>query len=366
MNPTPAFVIVFTLAFSTTLGLMPLAIAWGERLNVVAVPGGRRQHRGRISKLGGVAVFFGFIIAAFAAQLLPIPRFDPYEIIRFAGLILGAIAVFILGLLDDLHELSPVQLGVGQILVAAIAVAFQIFIERFNNPFTGALTDPWPFLVTVVLSMGWIGIILNTVNFMDGLDGLAGGVGFITGAMLFINSAFVLQQTSVSLLMLALMGASLGFVCYNFHPARIFLGGGAYLLGYLISTLSIIGGAKMATVLLVLGLPLMDFAWQVFNRMRQGRNPMHGDRGHLHFRLQDLGYDQRKIVLTYYLFCACFGVLTLIVASQLFKFVAFTVMALLLIGGFALVSRAGQTQTRLSSPSESSSPASSPSSSSSG
>lgn len=351
MNPIPAYIIVFFLAFSITLALIPLTIKLGHRYKIVAIPGGRRKHLGHISKLGGVAVFFGFVIAASAAQFLPIPRFDSYEIIRFIGLIIGAIIIFVLGLLDDLYELSPVQLGIGQILAAAAAVAFQIFIERFNNPFTGQLTDPWPFLVTVVMSMAWLGIILNTVNFMDGLDGLAGGVAFITGAILFINSAFVLQQTSVSLLPLALMGASFGFVCYNFYPAKVFLGGGAYLLGYLIGTLSIIGGAKMATVLLVLGLPLMDFTWQVFNRMRQGRNPMHGDRGHIHFRLQDLGYDQRKIVLTYYVFCSFFGVVTLVTTSQLFKFIAFSVMVTLLMGGFALVSRAnpGQSSSSLSS-----------------
>lgn len=349
-----AFAIVFILAFVVSLTITPLAIKLGERLHIVAIPGGRRRHPGRISKLGGLGVFAGFAIAALAAQFLPIPRFDSMEIIRFGGLMLGVVFIFVIGLLDDIYELSPVQLGIAQIVAAAIAVVFQIFIETFNNPLTGQQTDPWPFAVTVVLSMGWLGIIINTVNFIDGLDGLAGGVAFICGAILFINSAFVLQQTSVSLLPLALMGASLGFLCFNFYPAKIFLGGGAYLVGYLIGTLSIIGGAKMATVLLVLGLPLMDFAWQVFNRMRQGRNPMHGDRGHIHFRLQDMGYAQRKIVLTYYLFCSFFGVLTLVTGSRLFKFVAFSVMVMLLVGGFALVSRASQSRSSASSISSSS------------
>ncbi|MBC8098718.1 MAG: undecaprenyl/decaprenyl-phosphate alpha-N-acetylglucosaminyl 1-phosphate transferase, partial [Armatimonadetes bacterium] len=186
------------------------------------------------------------------------------------------------------------------------------------------------------------------VNFLDGIDGLAAGVAFIASAMLFIHSAFVLQpaQTSVSLLPLALMGASLGFLLYNFYPARVFMGGGAYLLGYLVGALSIIGGAKMATILMVLGLPLLDFAWQVLNRMRQGRNPMHGDRGHLHFRLQDMGVDQRLIVLAYYTFCASFGVLTLVTTSQSFKFLAFGAMLVLVLIGFGLVA------SRASSPAQ--------------
>jgi UDP-GlcNAc:undecaprenyl-phosphate/decaprenyl-phosphate GlcNAc-1-phosphate transferase len=344
-----SFVIVFALAFSISLALVPLSIRLGHQFNIVALPGGRRKHTGKISKMGGVAIFGGFVIAAVAAQYLPIPRFDPYEIIRFTGLIIGAILIFVVGLLDDKFELNAVQLGVAQIATAGIAVGFQIFIETVNNPLSGQQTDPFPYLVTVTLSMFWLGVMMNTVNFMDGLDGLAAGVAFITGIMLFIHSAFILHQVSVSLLPLALAGASLGFLLYNFYPAKVFMGGGAYLLGYLVGTLSIIGGAKMATILLVMGLPLMDFAWQVVNRLRRGRNPMQGDRGHLHFRLQDMGIEQRKIVLTYYLFCAFFGVLTLTTTSQMFKFLAFGAMVILILLGFAFISVRTQAQSSSSS-----------------
>ncbi|MCU0496920.1 MAG: undecaprenyl/decaprenyl-phosphate alpha-N-acetylglucosaminyl 1-phosphate transferase [Anaerolineae bacterium] len=292
-----AFVIIFCLALSVSLAVMPISIALGHRWGIVAIPGGRRKHEGQISKLGGIAVFAGFMIAAMAAQFLPIPRFDPNELIRFTGLMLGAVLIFIVGLIDDKYELNALQLGVAQIFTAGIAVGFQIFIETVNNPLTAQQTDRFPFLVTVTLSMFWFGVMINTVNFLDGLDGLAGGVAFICSLMLFIHSAFILNQTSVSLLPLALMGASLGFLLYNFNPAKIFLGGGAYLLGYLIGALSIIGGAKMATILMVMGLPLMDFAWQVISRLRRGKNPMQGDRGHLHFRLLDLGYGQRSITM---------------------------------------------------------------------
>lgn len=345
-----AFIIVFALAFGVSLALVPLSIRLGHRFNLVAIPGGRRKHTGKISKLGGLAIFSGFIVAALAAQFLPIPRFDPYEIIRFTGLMLGACLIFVVGLLDDKFELNAVQLGVAQIMTAGIAVGFQIFIETVNNPLSGQQSDPFPYLVTVTLSMFWLGVMMNTVNFMDGLDGLAAGVAFITGLMLFIHSAFILHQISVSLLPLALAGASLGFLLYNFYPAKVFMGGGAYLLGYLVGTLSIIGGAKMATILMVMGLPLMDFAWQVVNRMRRGRNPMQGDRGHLHFRLQDMGIEQRKIVLTYYLFCAFFGVLTLTTTSQMFKFLAFGAMVILILLGFAFISVRTKRYTAINPP----------------
>ncbi|MFW5708747.1 MAG: glycosyltransferase family 4 protein [Chloroflexota bacterium] len=338
-----AFVIVFCAAFITTLLLVPLMIHLGERTGIVSRAGGRRTNEGdyrRVSKLGGVALFAGFTFAVIVAQYLNIPRFDSAEIIRVTGLLLGGMVIFVVGLLDDIYELNPVQLGIGQILAAGVAVFFQIFIEAVNNPFTGEQTG-WPYIITVTLSMFWLGLMMNTVNFMDGLDGLVGGVAFIAGGMLFLNSAFVLvpAQTSVSLLPLALMGSSLAFVLFNFYPARVFLGGGAMYLGFVLGALAIIGGAKMATILLVMGLPLMDLAWQVANRLRQGRNPMHGDRGHIHFRLLDLGYSQRQIVLVYYIFCAFFGLLTLVITSQLFKFLAFGVMVLLIGVGFAFVAR---------------------------
>ncbi len=338
------FLLVFGLALSVTLLLVPLADWLGRRFGVTSRYGGRRQSESdarRVSKLGGIALYGGFVSAVLAAQLLPVPRLDNYEIIRLSGLLIGGTVVFLVGLLDDIFELSPLQQFGGQFLGAAIAIVFQIFIEYFNNPFTGEQTAPWPFIVTVALSFFWLVGMMNTMNWLDGADGLAGGVTFIAGATLFINSAFRVEpaQTSVSLLHLALMGCTLGFVIYNFYPARIFMGGGATFLGYVLGALAIIGGAKMATILLVMGLPLLDSVWQVVTRVRQGRSPFSGDRGHLHFRLIDLGISQRQIVIGYYIFCAFFGVMTLVTTSRFFKFAALGVMALIVGGGFLLLNR---------------------------
>lgn len=337
-----AFLIVFWLAVTLVVLLTPAAIWLSHRLGAVTKPGGRRREASPMPRLGGLPVFIGFAAAALAAQWLPVPRLDDYEIIRFSGLLLGALVISIIGFLDDIFEFSWLPQYIGQILAAACAVAFQIFIEYFTNPFTGQPTDPWHYVVTVTLSLLWLGLMMNTVNFMDGLDGLAVGVTLIACVMLFVNSAFrvVPAQTSVSLLPLALMGACAGFLLFNFSPARIYLGGGAPFLGYMLGTLSIIGGAKMATILLVMGLPLMDFAWQAFNRLLQGRNPMSGDRGHFHYRLLDSGkLTQRQIVLGYYLFCAFFGVLTLVLESQFYKFISFGVMLVLIAAAFILVTR---------------------------
>lgn len=342
---TSAFIITALTAFSVTLIFMPLMIYLGKRHGIVAKAGGRRTSEGDkrgVSKLGGVAVFLGFTTAIIIAQYLNVPRFDPNEVIRLIGLLAGGTLICVIGVIDDKYELSPVQLGSAQILAAGVAVLFQIIIETFNNPLTGTQVDGWPYIVTVTLSMFWLGLMMNTVNFMDGLDGLVGGIALIAGVVLFIHSAFILNQVSVSLLPLALAGASLAFLLFNFYPARVFLGGGAMYLGFVLGVLAIIGGAKMATILLVMGLPLMDLTWQAFNRLRQGKNPMVGDRGHIHFRLLDMGMTQRQIVMVYYLFCAFFGVLTLITSSQLFKFIAFSTMIILIMAGFMLVAKIGQ------------------------
>lgn len=342
---TLAFVLTFALALGGTLLLVPIASWIGLRLNIVSKYGGRRTTEGdrrRVPKLGGVALFGGFAVAAIAAQALPVARLDPYEAIRFAGLMLGAVVIFIVGVIDDRCELGARAQFFGQYAAAAIAILFQIFIEYVNNPITGAQTDRFPFILTVAISFAWLVGMMNTMNWLDGLDGLASGVTFIAAIVLFVNGAFRLDppQISVSLLHLALAGCALGFALFNFYPARIFMGGGALLLGYLLGSLSIIGGAKMAAVLLVMGLPLLDSLWQVANRVRQRRNPFRGDRGHLHFRLLDRGLQQRTIVLGYYAFCAAFGVLALITTSQLYKLIALGVMGALALIGLAWTSRA--------------------------
>ena len=334
--------LVFCVALAVSLLLIPLGKFLSRKYHIMSQPGGRRREAEPMPKLGSIALFGGFTVAVLLAQGLPIPRFDAYEMIRLTGLLLGGTLIFVVGLLDDLYELNFFWQAMGQIAAASIAITFQIFIEYFNNPLTGQPTDTWSPLVTVTLTLLWLGLMMNTVNFLDGVDGLASGVAIIAGILLFVNSVFFLepQQWSVAVLPLALVGACLGFWIHNMYPAQIIMGGGALYLGFLLGALSIIGGAKMATILLVMGLPLMDLVWQAVNRLSKGRNPFEGDRGHLHFRLQDTGImTPRQIALTYYVFCAFFGGLTLVLESQLYKFVAFAVMLAITIIGFFVLAR---------------------------
>ncbi|NDJ77383.1 MAG: undecaprenyl/decaprenyl-phosphate alpha-N-acetylglucosaminyl 1-phosphate transferase [Chloroflexi bacterium] len=335
-----AFVVVFLVALGLALVLTPAAQRLGLRWQIVDRPRGRHQHGRVTSKFGGMAMFVAFIVAALVAQFMPVVRTDDQEVIRLTGLLLGSLFLFVFGLLDDRYEFSALPQYIAQLLAAGIAVLFLIIIEQFNNPLTGSSTPDWPYIVTVTITVFWLGFMMNTVNWLDGLDGLAAGVCAVASLMIFIHAAFRLDQVSVSLLPLALLGATLGFLPYNFHPARVFMGSnGALVIGYTLGVLGIIGGAKMATVLLVMGLPLLDVVWQIVRRLSQGTNPVQGDRGHVHYRLLDLGLSQRQIVVGYYVFCTIFGAIALVTASRLFKLIALLVMGAVIAVGFAILSR---------------------------
>jgi UDP-GlcNAc:undecaprenyl-phosphate GlcNAc-1-phosphate transferase len=326
------FLLVFIVAFALALVLTPLTQRLGQRYGFVAAPGGRRRHAGTKSRLGGVALYVAFVVAAVLAQFLAVERQDAKELTRLIGLLLGSTFIFLAGVYDDKKELSPVPQIIAQLIAALIAIQFLIFIEYVNNPFTNQQTESFPWLFVVAFTLFWLMGMMNTVNWLDGLDGLAAGVTAILSAVLAFHM-YREGQYSVALLPLALLGATLGFLPYNFHPAKVFMGSsGSFFLGFAVGALGIIAGAKMATVLLVMGIAILDVAWQIVSRLRLGRNPAIGDRGHLHFRLLDLGLSQRRIVLLYYLFCSLFGFLALVISSRIYKF-----LALLVIGAMTLL-----------------------------
>jgi len=319
------FILVFVVAFALSLSLMPLARLLGERYGFVAAPGGRRKHSGTKSRLGGVALYAAFVAVAVLAQFLPVERQDPRELTRLVGLLLGATFIFLVGVYDDKKELSPAPQLTAQFITSLIAIYLLIVIDVINNPFTNRpLWFPW--FITLPFTLFWLMGMMNTVNWLDGLDGLAAGVTAILSAVLAFHM-YREGQYSVTLLPLALLAATLGFLPYNFHPARVFMGSsGSFFLGFAVGALGIIAGAKVATVLLVMGIPILDVAWLIFDRFRLGRSPLIGDRSHLHFRLLDLGLSQRQIVFLYYIFCSLFGLLAMLISSRIYKFLALLVL----------------------------------------
>jgi len=326
--------LVFLLAFTLALVLTPLAGLVGKRLGLADVPGGRRQHSGQIPRTGGIALYLAFTIAALVAQWLPVPRFDmPNEIIRFTGLLLGGAVIFVMGLADDRWDLAPRWQYLAHAVAAGIAILFLIFIEFVANPLSAKDYLYFPLWFTVALTMFWIMGMVNTVNWMDGLNGLAAGVTAIACAMLFIHMVLRSDppQTSVALLPLALAGTCVGFLPWNLS-GRVFMGSsGAWFLGFTLGCLAIIGGAKVAAVLLVMAVPVIDVAWLIVRRLRRRVPVGAGGRDHLHFRLLDAGIAQWKIVLGYYAFCAAFGALALVSPPRVYKLIALIALGILVL-----------------------------------
>ena len=332
------FVLIFLIATLTTAAMTPLVGRLGRRLGLVDRPGGRRRHQGVIPRIGGLAIFAGFMLAVLVTLVGPTwqpetwtlfpPRNDPNEVRRLVALLIGSVFCVAAGFVDDRYELSTLPQYAVQFIAALIAIGGLIFIKHVNNPFgAGFLGGPdgLPWWIVAPLTIFWFMGMMNTVNWLDGLNGLVAGVTVILCAVLAVNMIVIAQppQLSVGLLPVALMGAALGFLPFNFAPARIFMGSsGTYFLGFALAALGIIGGARLATVMLVLGLPALDVAWLIIDRWRRGVSPGQGGRDHLHFRLADRGLSERTIVLGYWAFCALFGALTLLLDDRVYKLVA--------------------------------------------
>lgn len=318
------FIFVFVTAFLLAFALTPIASRIAVRIGTIDQPAQRRIHEKPTPRLGGLPLFVAFFASVGVSLIYP--RSDPNEMVRIAGLAIGMTLMFALGVYDDRRELKPLPQLIVQIVAAGIAVASGVMIRKITNPFDGLFTfETW---FAILFTLFWLVGMMNTVNWLDGVDGLAAGVVGIAGIVLFVHT-FRLEQYSIALLAIALVGAAAGFLPFNFSPAKIFLGSaGAFVLGFVVGVLSIIGAANVASALLLLSVPILDVAWQIVNRLRTGRSPFAPDRGHLHYRLLDLGLPPRAIVLLYYALTAFFGALALILPSSIYKLIALIVIGI--------------------------------------
>lgn len=319
------FLAVILVSLSITVATTPLVMRLAWRLDIVQHPERPRDiHPSPIPRIGGLALVAGFLAAAILSIWLPVVRTDlPDEFIRLRGLLIGCVLATGFGLIDDRYELPPAAQFAAQFVLAGIAIGHLIFIEVFTNPLTNRqIAEALPWWVMVPLTLFWFLGTMNTVNWLDGLDGLASGVVAIASAIFAIHM-LRLGQDSVALLALALLGATVGFLPFNFNPARTFMGTtGTLFLGYALAALSIMAGAKVATMLLVLGIPILDVAWQIIARIRRGSSPFRGDRGHLHHRLYDAGLSQRQVVVSYWGVCALLGAFALLLPAPIYKLIA--------------------------------------------
>ncbi|MSP14230.1 MAG: undecaprenyl/decaprenyl-phosphate alpha-N-acetylglucosaminyl 1-phosphate transferase [Chloroflexi bacterium] len=325
-------VLTFCLALILALVLTPLAGRLARRVGAVDVPGQiKHTHTIPTPRLGGLGMYLAFAIPVLLTLWWPILRADSLEVRRVVGLLVGMTLVEIMGVLDDRFDLpSRVQLLVIGIASLLAVLFFEIRIDILPNPLDGPLhLSLW---LALPFTFFWLMGMTSTVNLLDGLDGLAAGVTAIAAGVLLVHTAR-LGQISLTPLPAALLGATLGFLPYNFHPAKLFMGSsGAYMLGFALAVLSVIGGAKVASALLVMGIPIMDVASIIIARIRQKTSPVsHADRNHLHHRLYDRGLSQRMVVLLYYTLSLIFGGLALLLPPGIYKLYALLILGLILL-----------------------------------
>lgn len=347
------YLILLLIAFIFSIILTSLIRKLALRYRIVDQPeiGGRKIHKRPIALLGGLAIFLSFFLALFfsysffhlrmgaAVDILPKYLF---------GIFIASIFLMIGGFLDDKYKLPAKKQIIWPILAALTIIIGGIGIKYINNPFGAGFIylnkikwqilslqgipyyfTLWSDLFTFVWLMGMI----YTTKFLDGLDGLVSGITFIGALIIFFLSLYFLHQPQTAFLAILLAGVSLGFLIFNFHPAKIFLGeSGSTFCGFMLGVLAIISGSKVATALLILGIPIIDVGWVILRRIfKEHHLPWLADRGHLHFRLLDFGLSHRQAVLLLYFFSLLFGLAALFLQTQ------GKIIALGILGGVMLI-----------------------------
>ncbi|HEY3336211.1 MAG TPA: MraY family glycosyltransferase [Candidatus Limnocylindrales bacterium] len=335
----PLLIVTFVIAMVLTVGLTPLVRRLAIRLQTVDAPNHRRVNRSPVPRGGGIAVALSFLAVAIAAllvndrlQVVKIPfTISPQEL---AGLLVGGAVATVIGFLDDYYQLRARWQLLGQVALALLAIAAGITVTFLNNPLgSGSIVLQGPFAVG--FTMIWIVGMINSINFIDGLDGLSSGIALIAAVTLgLISLTVTISQPFIAVLCFALAGSLLGFLRWNFHPATIFIGtSGVMFVGYTLAVLAVLGTAKVAVALLVLGVPIIDTFWIIVRRLASRSSPFTPDRGHIHHRLLDLGLSHARTVLVIYGICIVLALLSFVLSGtgQLYAF-----MGLVLLSGLVL------------------------------
>lgn len=304
----PNYIWAFLIALFVALIATPAVIVLAAKTGAMDAPDARKVHKGPMPRIGGLAIYCGFMVAILA--MLNFAELTQEVANGVIGLLLGGTLIVIIGLIDDYKNLPAKVKLLGQILAACVVVYFDVRIDVITDPFGDYLYLEY---LAAPATVFWIVGLTNTVNLIDGLDGLAAGVSTIASVTIMLVA---LQEDVmiVALFTAALAGAALGFLRYNFNPAKIFMGDtGSMFLGFILAGISVIGAVKCtATIALIvpilaLGLPIMDTTFAIIRRYRGGVPIFKPDKGHLHHRLLDLGFSQRQAVLLMYVISALLG-----------------------------------------------------------
>jgi UDP-GlcNAc:undecaprenyl-phosphate GlcNAc-1-phosphate transferase len=346
-------------AFVSAVLLTPVAERVAIRYRVMDKPIGQKIHKLPMPLLGGLAVYAAFVIAS--ALFLPLKG-------PVLGIVVGGGVAVAVGIIDDRFNLSPLVHLAGQFLAAVVTVVVGVGIVRFVSipwgPLNGHYCPPhitaahqcstgsWqvPAVIGLAFTLLWMVGMMNAVNFLDGLDGLSTGVCAITAALLAVWAShlqnFIANPTATFhhadfLLPTILLGALLGFLPFNWHPARIFIGdSGVMFVGLGLATFSILGPAKIGLALLVLAIPILDVAWAIVRRQLAGRSFLAGDKQHVYHRMLELGMSHTSTVLSLYALCLALAVADY-AATKLVKLAAFAVVTVVTIIAFIYLEVAG-------------------------
>lgn len=334
-----------TAAIITTLSI-PFTIKFAKKYGLVDNPN-TRPHPAHIQmrivpRAGGLPIFIGILISILI--FIPLDK-------HIFGIIIGSLILLITGLIDDYKtNLSPFPRLAAQFLAAAVVVLSGVGISFITNPLGGILMlDIFTYqinflgvhnivLIADVFALFWIVWMMNMVNWSEGVDGQLTGMTTIASIIIgFLSYKFFalgdINQLPISQLAFITAGVSLGFLIFNWHPAKIFASdSGANILGFMIAVLSILSGAKLATALIILLLPTVDFFYTFFRRILSGSSPFKGDKKHLHHLLLNRGWSHQQISLFYILSCAILGAVASLLSSQGKLFVALT-MGVIILGG---------------------------------
>ncbi len=313
---TSVLPVILALGVSMLLsfGLTPLVKRLAYRIGAVDVPKDRRRmHDHPIPRLGGLAIFVGFVITVLLFA-------QPDRQLR--GILLGACLIVAVGVVDDSHPLGAGIKFILQIVASLIAVWHGVVIQMIANPLPFIGGPYWDFgIMAVPITVIWIVAVTNSVNLIDGLDGLADGVSTIA-ALTMLIIALLMGDLKMAVICAALVGACVGFIPYNRNPAKIFMGDtGATFLGYMLATVSVTGLFKLYAMIsfivpfIILGFPIYDTASAFTRRILKGQNPMKADRSHTHHKLIDMGMNQKQAVATLYLIAGVLGLCAVMIVT---------------------------------------------------
>jgi len=314
------YIIGFIVALALALLLTPLVKKFAVKIGAVDVPNARKVHTRIMPRLGGLGIYLAFVLGLIAVLPFLPDSLSPRDANFMKAFLIGGSMIVLIGALDDRFELSAKVKFLAQIAAACVVVfGFNITVDFVNIPFQDRYSalESW---VSIPLTIFWIVGVTNAINLIDGLDGLAAGVSGIAIGTISVM-AFLMGNTTVALLCLLLLGGIIGFLFFNFHPAKIFMGDtGSLFLGFCLAMLSLLGFKQIAIVsfitpLIIIGVPLSDTFFAIVRRKIQKKPIFAPDKGHLHHCLRELGFSHRQTVLIIYVIAAFFGVLAVIQSS---------------------------------------------------